>query len=336
VSTTNDTIDRYVRSLASVDDDELRGAERTPEARQLLAQILETPPAGEVLPGPARRRNRRPRRRAAPLVALAAAVAVAAAMIVGPGGDGASPAVAALRDAAAVAARQAPVVPAPGEFLYQRTEVGALTVTVAGGSSYAALVPRVRETWIGAGGAGWVRQSGGEPAFLTPADRRRWVEAGRPSIAEPAWSGRLAPAPASALPTDPDSLYRRLEREAAAHSEGTHEEMFTLVGDALRGTRASAAQRSALYVVAARIPGVLLLGERTDAAGRTGVAVAMDNEADGERHVLIFDPATAALLAEEQRAISRRFHDVAAGTLLGYATYGSPAVVDALRQRPAR
>ena len=36
------------------------------------------------------------------------------------------------------------------------------------------------------------------------------------------------------LPTDPDGLYARLEREASGHGSGLYAEMFTLVGDNLR------------------------------------------------------------------------------------------------------
>ena len=112
--------------------------------------------------------------------------------------------------------------------------------------------------------------------------------------------------------------------------------MFTLVGDALRGARATPAQRAALYEIAARIPGVELVGPVTDPAGRRGVAVAMTNAADGVRHLLVFDQRTSVLLAEEQRALARNEFGYAEGTLLGHATYVTSAVVDSDRERPRR
>jgi hypothetical protein len=66
--------------------------------------------------------------------------------------------------------------------------------------------------------------------------------------------------------------------------------------------------RSALYEVAARLPGV--------ESGRPGVAVAMRDEVNHLRSELIFDPATPE------------------GTRIGWAVYLRSEVVDAIRQRP--
>jgi hypothetical protein len=252
------------------------------------------------------------------------------------GGNGSESASAAtvLRAAAAVARTQpGPLRRGPGEYVYTRRVSAYLSVFPEGDAPFAALVPRVQELWLGAEG-GRVRQTSGRPEFLSGRDHENWIAAGRPALREPAYSGAY-PAPERLdRPSNPDRLYVRLEREAAGHSEGVHPEMFTLVGDALRDGGATPAQRAALYEVAARIPGVELLGEVTDPAGRTGIAVAMRHEVDGILQTLVVDPETAALLAEEQRTLAENEFGYPAGTRIGYATYHEAALVDSKRERP--
>ena len=103
-------------------------------------------------------------------------------------------------------------------------------------------------------------------------------------------------------------------------------EMFTLNGDSLRETAATPAQRAALYQVAARLPGIELVGAVHDDAGRPGTAVAMDDH--GIRSTLVFDPQTSALLQEEQVALPGNSYGYAAGERVGYATYLVQRIVD--------
>jgi hypothetical protein len=244
-----------------------------------------------------------------------------------------SPAAAAvLRRAAAAARGVAPTRPlAPGEYLYTQSRDAYLAV-VDGPHPYAALVPHERETWQGADGNGWLITRSGAPIWFSDRDRRAWIAAGRPGYLTPAENGPLrGPAPSVSLPSDPDALWRRL----LAHAPGPdYPEMFTEVGDALRETYTTPAQRAALYEVAARLPGVRLVGRTTDAVGRPGVAVAIDNPKAGETDELIFDPATGALLGEEQRVLAGSKSHLAAGTRIGWAAYLRSEVVDRLRERP--
>lgn len=94
-----------------------------------------------------------------------------------------------------------------------------------------------------------------------------------------------------ALPTDAVAL----ERDLRAGIDGTSKDddaVFVMVGDLLRESPASPALRRALWEVAARIPGITLVGDVTDAAGRPGVAV----ERGPQRYVL--DPDDGRLLEE--------------------------------------
>jgi RNA polymerase sigma-70 factor (ECF subfamily) len=306
-----------------------------PERLRLRAAHL-----ADEIAQPRSRSTRLPRRsRLVAVAGLAAAGAVAAAVFAGldTEGDGtASAAAAVLRDAAATARAQ-PSLPEleRGEYLYVKSANAYMSTWVESEDlHFTVLVPRVRETWIGPTG-GVIRERSGTPSFLTERDRKAWIKAGRPELAEAPGVSRTGPQEPLDLPADADALYSRLEQESAGHSEGVYQEMFTLVGDALRETNATPEQRAALYEVAARIPGVELLGEVRDRAGRTGLAVAIRNPADGVRETLIFDPETTALLGEQQVALAGNQFGYPDGEAVGYATYFGWSVVGSTKERPA-
>ena len=283
-----------------------------------------------------RSRNRR-LRWLAPAAGLAATAAAASAVFVGLGTDGeerASAAPAVLRKAAAAArAQPGPGRVEPGEYRYTKSVNAYLATRVIRGGGFSVLLPHVSEIWLGREG-GRLRETTGTPQFMSERDRRRWVAAGRPVLGGGTSTTPLPPSPPLGLPSDADALYARIKRDAAGHGDGLYEQMFTLVGDALRETGASPAQRAALYEVAARIPGVELVGRVRDRAGRPGIAVAFSSDADKQRHVLIFDEATAALLGEEYVALAGYWNDYPEGTVVGYATYLTSGVVDSLGERP--
>ena len=292
---------------------------------ELLARIDATRPS----PRPARTRARL----ALMAGGAATAVAISAALFLGaetPGGGGtASAAAQALREVAHVARSQPPLaVPVDGRYLYLRTVEAHLTQTDIGARW---LEPRITESWVRPAG-GRARVTFGRFEFLSRGERRRFHEVfrerGIPLPAPPDEVRSFAlPAPDRLrLPSDPDALYDRLYERARGHSEGTYRQMFTLVGDALRDPAATTPrQRGALYEVAARIPGVELVGRVRDRSGRDGIAVAMRNEPDGTRDTLIFDPQSGALLAEEKVGLHGGFYP--AGKTVSYATY-SARIVD--------
>lgn len=323
--------------LAPVRDEDLVATTQAPEARAVLALILAIP----IDDSPPRRaarvdvKQRRRRWLAVPVVAVAVAATAVAVLVSTTGSSTASAAAATLRKAATVAQAQAPLIPGPGQFVYTKSVDAYInTVVPAGGAdaAYNVLVPHVREVWLGRNG-GRVYQTNGTPQFPTAQDRQRWMAAGQPELTEPPMDAKLSPTPPLDLPTDVNALYDRLKREASAPGDDNplYLEMFTLVGDSLRETAATPAQRAALYEVAARLPGVQLLGPLKDSVGRPGVAVAMT--ADGVRHTLIFDPATSALLAEEQMAVEN-IRNYPAGTPVGYSTYVVRAIVDSETATP--
>lgn len=318
----NANIERLA-GLARVRDEDLVSETRTPEARALLAQIVATSVDGSPAIRPAHVRSPR-RRRWLAVPALAAAVAATAfAVLVSSGEDStASAAAATLRRAASVARTQAPLTPGPGQYVYTKS-INAYTNTIVpangAAAAYTALVPHVREIWLGRDD-GRLHETSGTPEFLTAQDRQRWVAAGRPDLPETPSESKLPPTRPLNLPTDPNAVYDRLEQEASATDNPVYVEMFTLIGDSLRETAATPAQRAALYQVAARLPGIELLGAVEDSAGRPGVAVAMSGD-HAIRSTLIFDPDTSALLAEEQVALAGNPYGYPAGMRIGYATY---------------
>ena len=322
------TIERLAE-LAVVRDEDLAAETRTPQARALLSRILEIELDASP-PTPSRRKRPLPRRRwlAIPAIAVAIAASVVAVLVSGGGSDTAGAAAATLRKAASVAGLQTPLVPGPGEFLYTKS-VNAYTNTVVpvGGAAtaYTYLVSHVREAWLGPNG-GRLYETTSNPRFLTAKDRERWIAAGRPNLTEGPSQNKLPPTQPLDLPSDPEALYTRLKQDARGHGAGLYREMFTLIGDSLRETAATPAQRAALYQVAARIPGVELVGTVKDSAGRPGVAVTMSDH--GIRFTLIFDPNTSALLGEEQVALEGNSYGYAPGTRVGSATYLVQKIVD--------
>ena len=280
-------------------------------------------------------------------VGLAVAGALAVALVFGLGSGGVQPTDASaaqlLRRAAEVADRGPDVALRAGEYWYTRSESTSMT-TFGDQHPFAVLLQIRRESWIGRDGGGYVRQQTvGEPRFVGAGGRAAWVAAGQPPLGAdmdapivtgegtetsksyPFGSDGLTYAELLALPTDTDALYARVRK--AAHdnhnSAGDAHEMFTIVGDLLREAPTPAALRAALYRVAARVPGVELLGKVHDAIGRPGVAVALGEP--HERSELVFDPKTAELLGER---------DEMDGQPAFESAYLESGVVDSTSARP--
>lgn len=131
---------------------------------------------------------------------------------------------------------------------------------------------QTREIWIAKDGSGRIVEKAGEAAFASETERQEWEAAGRPNLGTDYTSDRNYPAGDTGLsyrdftgvPTAPDKLYADIQAEAADTGVPVDVEMFVIVGDMLRETFAPPVYRSALYRVAAKIPGVELLGDVTD------------------------------------------------------------------------
>jgi hypothetical protein len=261
---------------------------------------------------------------------LATAGAIGALIGLSSQGSGNAAAARVLRNIATVARAQAEPKPLKrGQFHYTKSVVAFLS----GGKGWWALSPGVREFWMGPTG-GRIHERCGKPIFPTAADRKTWIAAGRPQVTTREDSANIPPTHPLDLPSDPDELYATIHDRAVGHGNATRPEMFTLIADSLRETGAPPSLRAALYEVAARIPGVQLVGPANDRIGRHGVAVAYVDGKIHERHELIFDRRTAALLGEEYVQLDGNPYGYPAGTVTGYSTYVSSGVVNRRGARP--
>lgn len=288
------------------------------------------------------------------IAAVAGAIAVAAAFVisvnVNDGPLAPSPAAAeALRAVAAVAeARQFDpdfVLSGEGQYRYTKSEGAFLSTRGAAdgiSGAYSVIVPKLREIWIAADGSGHIRETAGEPVFLGERDRQRWEADGRPQLVHTITQdfgpvtdgGGLFYRDLSTLPTDHDELAAVLRARAEEMDNGKllSVRMFGIIGNLLRETVAPPALRAALYRVAADLPGIELVGDVTDAAGRPGVAVAMtDDSGIAERRLMIFDRDSSVLLATETILLERTPElDADPPVRISYAVFLESKVVDGL------
>ena len=300
-------------------------------------------------------RSSRRRRRLAPLGLAGALAAVAVGIVpaISLDGGAANPpsAAAVVLQHAAHAAEAAggPRQLRPGEYWYVKsiwTTPGVQFAEPSGRSSDTivnALSTYERQAWIGLDRPGRVESHVVGPiTFLSAAARRQWIRAGRPREL-PGYNGSL---PANAfiqpyqkllrLPTNVDALWQLLYRGAGKGSAAwKRHEMFTEIGDLLREDPIPAKVRAALYRVAARIPGIELLGLTRDGIGRPALAVALNDTLYGERSELLFDPKTSQLLGERSVVVKPppAYH-VKPGSVHEGATYITSGIVERIGQVP--
>jgi len=322
------SIEEQIAQANPVPHGSLPGPDSAP-AREALARILRVPAP----------HHRRPERRGAsrirPRIALGAAAAAGAIAIVLTQVLPGSPArpsrpgrpartVAAVLDALAVAAAAQPAEHPPGPGQYQYTDSASLSEVDTAYSPkiyFRVMYRQHRQIWIGYNGSGRIAETNRDPRFVSPKDRAAWIAAGRPTLLVPRSDSRFGPHQLSdgprnllTLTTNPARLYALLtERRIEGGPPGPAED-FVQIGDLLRETDAPPALRATIFTVAKRIPGVRLLGTVTDQAGRRGVALAYVNRiaakgrvpAQLDTSVLIFDPKTSKLLAEQTSVTDAR------------------------------
>lgn len=285
----------------------------------------------------------------------AAAVAVAVVLLVaGPRGSVVRPesAAAAVLQRAALAAEASggPRRLRAGEYWYVHSRDTRLSVAFGSTAHPIVIVDarssEDRQVWKGRGVESWLTTRAiGPIEFLSPSAREQWVRAGRPKRLEGLPNGPLSADAFDmpykqliALPTNVDALWQVVKHRAGRGSAAwQRHEMFTAIGDLLREDPVPARVRAALYRVAARIPGIRMVGLTHDGLGRPALDVALNDSYDGLREELLFDPRTANLLGERITVVRppSKFH-VEAGTVLYESTYISSGITEHIGQRPAR
>ncbi|MEU2611459.1 CU044_5270 family protein [Micromonospora sp. NPDC007271] len=165
----------------------------------------------------------------------------------------------------------------------------------------------------------WIPQS--------PGGRGALREAGRPSDLGITVSNEEM----VDLPSDPDLLLEKIYADTRGQGNSPDGEAFTAIGDLLRESLMPPKISAALYRAAAKIPGVVLVPDSVDAAGRHGVAVA--HVEFGERTEWIFDKTTYEYLGERSYLVEDT-SDGKAGMLTATTAVITRAVVDRAGQRP--
>ena len=333
---------------------ELSGDRQRALRRFLMNEIDFSTPA--VAPATVRRRPRS-RLAAAAAVGIVAVGAVAAVAVLTRSGTGSgsashpasSAALVAVQPASAtpvgpvlakiayVAARQPALAPRPEQFVYVKSLVAfthpAAEQTLGGTRVLGPL--HQREVWLAqkktAAPAGQ-SQTGvivdGKPQQLLVTGYIR--ENGKTS---PIYSTDLGTtyATLAALPADPAALLQKIHALTKGQADPAAA-AFDYIGELLREQIAPPTVSAALYRAAALIPGVVIVPDVVDAAGRHGFGVA--RVAGGERFEWIFDKTSMQYLGERDYLV-RDTSGGKAGMLTGTTAVLSRGVVDKPGELPA-
>lgn len=222
------------------------------------------------------------------------------------------------------------------------------------------------EVWVpaSAGGTWWWRMTGQEPTFANSQDEAT-VRANHPEYFRHAtmeWSGHNGksdrvpagqkmiqygypgpdwsfPTPAwlAQQPTDPAALLAAVEKAQPTPQPGTPAKgdlatlTFLQIGMTLSCGFVPADLRSALYQVAKQIPGVTLVSDDADVAGRKGVSVGRLEPYGFLRGEILFDPATGQYLGEREVVVRPVTED---GNLPAGTVYQSTSVTTDVTANP--
>ena len=139
----------------------------------------------------------------------------------------------------------------------------------------------------------------------------------------------------ASLPTDPDALLKAVYAQNTGVDKNLNpdQEAFQTIGDALRESLMPPQVGAALYKAAAKIPGVSVVDDAVDAAGRHGVAISQDH--GNERTEWIFDKDKLTYLGERTVLTNDDTFGGKAGRILISTAVTERAVVDKARQKPS-
>ncbi|KAA0942979.1 CU044_5270 family protein [Streptomyces apricus] len=227
----------------------------------------------------------------------------------------------------------------PGQFIYVESRTADTFVkTVDDKSSLASHELHRRQVWNSPDGTeGWlidpaVNDSSEGETLSLPDERGNPLEAG---LNHPTYD-YLAK-----LTTDPDKLLAKIYKETEGQGNTPDQQAFTTIGDLLGESYPPAELYSALFRTAAKIPGVVVVDDAVDAAGRHGVAVARLDETSGQREEWIFDKKTHVFLGERVVQVNQPKGEgedalMKPGTVTFTSAVITRAVVDGMKQTPSR
>ncbi|WP_107055394.1 CU044_5270 family protein [Streptomyces sp. NRRL S-1824] len=234
----------------------------------------------------------------------------------------------------AAAKKPAPTVRA-GQYIYIESQVGTTyEKTVDDKTTVVSDGIHRRQTWRSTDGAkGWLI----DPAVFPPGGGTIDHINEKGEI-EPARLGGPSYDYLATLTTDPDTLLAKIYKETKGQGNSPDQQAFTTIGDLLNESMPPADLNVALFRTATKIPGVVLVKDAVDAAGRHGVAVARLDETSGARTEWIFDAKSYTYLGE--RTIQVRPHGgdsgkIKPGTILYTSAITARQAVDEMKQVPS-
>jgi hypothetical protein len=273
------------------------GAAEPPLSPQFVARSLDA--------GRRRSHRRRATRAAVGGMAAFAALAIATTVIVGaPGGDPPAPTpgrddvvaaqptdAATLLGKISLAAAQRQIAIRDDQFVYEKRQFVTRFPTPIEGRTE---VAGISESWTSVDGSrpGW-------SAFPDKLGRPFSME--KPIVSKPSWMDPTYKY-LTTLPTDPDALLASLREIADAQPVKPNRDsdrdqiIFELIGHALNGTMAPPKLSAALYRVVAKLPGVTVIPDITDAAGRHGIGVVRGHKYGNTTQKWIFHKETYEFL----------------------------------------
>lgn len=151
-----------------------------------------------------------------------------------------------------------------------------------------------------------------------------------PSCADMArMAGWQVPTPAwlATLPTDAHAMLDRLRADAPRNGRGDAE-LVVYVADALRSGLVPASVRAVLYQALALLPDLTITQRVANLAGRTGVAMGINDQETPTRQEIIIDPHTGQYIGERTIQI-KADQSGPAGSVSEYSSV-TTTVVDAL------
>jgi len=346
-----DVLNRTAAALRALATAEERGSEvGTRDDRKARRPGPNTIPATGLESGSAvlaRSRRRRSILGGVAGIAAAAVLFVAAVLPDAPVGHSPS-ATAAVLTRAAMAATNQPPLPAlgAGQYYYQANiEVQGCSGQLPDGTFVRYQSPETHKNWVASDGTGSVQlvaEPGGR--WLTPQDQAKWQAAGSPRNDCAVTTGLLplsSDAAILALPTDPKALGALITQgriddigqvlppqdQCSKTDACTTASEFDVVNNLLGSPVAVNRLGAVLYQILSQLPGVEVIGMRTDALGRTGTAVEDPSSGD----VIVLDPSTGVLLETQSLGLA---NSTLPGTVVGSVTFGPIAVVNGLGSLP--
>ncbi|WP_030756302.1 CU044_5270 family protein [Streptomyces sp. NRRL F-5135] len=224
----------------------------------------------------------------------------------------------------------------PGQYIYIASKTADTYVkTVDDKSTLVSEKPYLRQTWMSADGTeGWLidptsERPDGEP-LSGPDEQGNALE---PGINHPTYDFLAG------LTTDPDELLKLIYNETKGQGNSPDQQAFSTIGDLLGESYPPAELYAALFKAAAKIPGVIMVDDAVDAAGRHGVAVARVDSAGGSREEWIFDKKTHAFLGERVVQVKGASGDdglIKPGTVTFVSAIVTRAIVDDMKQPPSQ